>query len=497
MRSGRREKEEREKRLQDKEAKRNRTGFAKFTRIWALLFFGINLIFGAMLLMANILAPKYLLAAGLVALLLFLIIFPPLYSHKTRKGQRVLAFVLSFVIGAVYLFGVKYLMNTIDFMSQITKISLSDEYYVVVRDDDMFNEIADIQGETVHAFNSSSTFEEAIEELKKRVEVEVVLESDLNQTMTDLLSGTSNVVLVASGSYDTYNDENEGFDDYTKILDSFKIKRQINDISKRVTVTKEPFNIYITGIDTAGTIDVTARSDVNMIATVNPNTRTILLTSIPRDYYVLLPDVEAYDKLTHTGIVGANYTIETIENMIGIDMNYYVKVNFSTVVALVDAIGGIDVVSDYSFVSSIGGYYFEEGLNENLTGEQALAFARERKSFSDGDFQRNKDQQIVLSAIINKVSQSSTLLWNYGDILNSIEGNLEMNMTSEDLRALIRLQTSDMSSWNIVNQNIIGTPNSQYCYSLGYYASVVLQDQESINQAVEKIRAVMAGEAIE
>ena len=497
MRSERREKEEREKRLQDKEAKRNRTGFAKFTKIWALLFFGINLIFGAMLLMANILAPKYLLAAGLVALLLFLIVFPPLYSHKTKKNQRVIAFVLSFIIGAAYLLGVKYLMNTIDFMSQITKISLSDEYYVVVRDDDMFNEIADIQGETVHAFNSGSTFEEATEELKKRVEVEVVPESDLNQTMTDLLSGTSNVVLVASGSYDTYNDENEGFDDYTKILDSFKIKRQISDISKRVTVTKEPFNIYITGIDTAGTIDVTARSDVNMIATVNPNTRTILLTSIPRDYYVLLPDVGAYDKLTHTGIVGANYTIETIENMLGIDMNYYVKVNFSTVVALVDAIGGIDVVSDYSFVSSIGGYYFEAGLNENLTGEQALAFARERKSFSDGDFQRNKDQQLVLSAIINKVSQSSTLLWNYGDILNSIEGNLEMNMTSEDLRALIRLQTSDMSSWNIVNQNIIGTPSSQYCHSLGYYASVVLQDQESINQAVEKIRAVMAGEAIE
>ena len=497
MRSGRREKEEREKRLQDKEAKRNSSGFAKFTKIWALLFFGINLIFGAMLLMANILAPKYLLAAGLVAVLLFLIIFPPLYSHKTKKNQRVIAFVLSFIIGAAYLLGVKYLMNTIDFMSQITKISLSDEYYVVVRDDDMFNVIADIQGEEVHAFNSTSTFEEAIEELKKRVEVEVVPESDLNQTMTDLLSGTSNVVLVASGSYDTYNEENEGFDDYTKILDSFKIKRQISDISKRVTVTKEPFNIYITGIDTAGTIDVTARSDVNMIATVNPVTRTILLTSIPRDYYVLLPDVGAYDKLTHTGIVGANYTIETIENMTGVDMNYYVKVNFSTVVALVDAIGGIDVVSDYSFVSKIGGYYFEAGLNENLTGEQALAFARERKAFSDGDFQRNKDQQIVLAAIINKVSQSSTLLWNYGDILNSVEGNLEMNMTSDDLKALIRLQTSDMSSWNIINQNIIGTPSSQYCHSLGYYASVVLQDQESINQAVEKIRAVMAGEAIE
>ena len=493
MRSDR--KEEMGQHIQEQEAQNRSSGFAKFTKILALLFFGINLVLGVMLLMANILPTKYLLAAGLLALLIFVIVFPPLYSRKTKNLQRVLALVLSCLVGAAYVFGIKYLASTMDFMSQITKIASSDEYYVVVRDDDMFNEIGDIAGETVHAFRSSTSYEEALAELQKKVEVGIVPETDLNTTLNDLLSGASNVVLLGSGSYETYKDENASFDDYTKIIDSFKINRKIIDISKPVSVAKEPFNIYITGIDTAGTIDVTSRSDVNMIATVNPNTKTILLTSIPRDYYVLLPDVGAYDKLTHTGLSGANYTVETIESMLGEDINYYVKVNFTTVVTLVDAIGGIDVVSDYSFVSKIGGYYFQAGLNENLTGEEALAFARERYAFVDGDFQRNKDQQIVMTAILNKISQSSVLLWSYTDILNAVEGNIETNMTPEEIKSLIRMQTDDMSPWQIVSQNIVGVTSSQYCYALGYYASVVLQDQGSIAAAAENIKAVLAGEA--
>ena len=497
MRSDKKEKAEREQRLKDKEGGRNRSGFAKFTKLVALMFFGINLVLGAMLLMANILAPKYLLAAALVALLVFLIVFPPLYSYKTKKVQRSLALVLACAVGAVYVFGIKYLAGTMDFLSQITKITSSDEYYVVVRDDDMFNELADIKGETVHAYRSSTSHEDAVAELQSRVEVSVVDENDINTTVNGLLSGESNVTMMSSGSYETYSSENESFDDYTKVIDTFKIKRQIADISKRVEVTQEPFNMYITGIDTAGSIDTTARSDVNMIATINPNTRTILLTSIPRDYYVMLPDSGAYDKLTHTGLNGANYTVETVENMLGEEINYYVKVNFTTVVTLVDAIGGIDVVSDYSFVSKIGGYYFEAGLNENLTGEEALAFARERYAFEDGDFQRNKDQQIVMTAIINKVSQSSVLLWNYTDILNAVENNIEMNMTADEIKALIRTQTDDMSSWKIISQNIVGTPSNEYCYSWGQYLSVVLQDQGSINEATEKMRAVIAGESIE
>ena len=163
---------------------------------------------------------------------------------------------------------------------------------------------------------------------------------------------------------------------------------------------------------------------------------------------------------------------------------------------MVDAIGGIDIYSDYSFTAREGNFYYNEGWN-SVNGEQALAFARERYAFEDGDFQRNKDQQIVLTAIIKKISQSSVLLFNYADILKSVENNIEMNMTQEELKSFIRMQADEMPSWNIISQNIIGSTSSEYCYSWRTYLSVVLQDQGSINAAVERINAVMAGESIE
>ena len=231
-----------------------------------------------------------------------------------------------------------------------------------------------------------------------------------------------------------------------------------------------------------------------MIATINPKTKVILLTSIPRDYYVMLPDVEAYDKLTHTGVAGANYTIETVEKMLGVDINYYVKVNFTTVVTLIDVVGGIDINSELAFTAS-DGTYFSEGIN-HVDGTAALRFARERYAFTDGDFQRNRNQQIVVEALIKKMTQSSTLLFNYTDILGAVEGYMEMNMSSDDLKALIRMQTDDMASWDIIRQNITGPTGSDYCYSVGQYASVVWQDQNSINAAIENIKAVMAGEHV-
>lgn len=497
MRSDRKKQEKLARKEQTRDAKRNRSGFSKFTKVWGLIFLALTLVMAGVLALANILASKYLIAAALIMLLLFIIIFPSLYSYKTKKAQRWIALILSLVVGFVYCVGIWYLAGTMNFMSRITNLSASDEYYVVVRDDDVYNAIEDIEGEVVHGYNALATYDDAVSELRNVVNVDVVAETNISLMFEDLIAGFSNATLVNAGHYDTYSEGNEEFDDYTKVLYSFKMRKKITDIVKPVTVAKEPFNVYITGIDTAGTIDETARSDVNMIATVNPKTRTILLTSIPRDYYVILPDVEAYDKLTHTGIRGADYTVKTVEKLLGIDINYYVKVNFTTVVTMIDAIDGIDIVSEYTFTTSDGRYYFEAGVPKHVDGEEALRFARERYAFIDGDFQRNRDQQIVLEAVIKKVTQSSTLLLNYMSILNALEGKLEMNMSSSDIKSLIRMQTDDMSSWNIVRQTITGATSSEYCYSAGQFASVVLQDQASMNEATDKINAVMAGVLVE
>lgn len=490
MRSDRKKQEKIEQKELVKEAKRNSSGFAKFTKFWALLFFGITLLAGGVLVMANILATKYLIAAGVLMILLILLIVPSLYSYKTKTGQRVIAFILSLIVSAVYIMGARYLVSTMDFISKVTNVASGDEFLVVVRDDDMFSAIEDIEGQVVHAYQSGA-YEEAIAVLKEKVEVEVEQERDIAIMIDNLLTGESDVTLMSGGAYQTLVEENASFDDYTKILDRFKVTKKTADISKPVTVVDHAFNVYITGIDTEGTIDVSSRSDVNMVATVNPVTKTILLTSIPRDYYVILPDVEAYDKLTHTGVQGANYTIETVEKLLGIDINYYVKVNFSTVVALIDAVDGLEINSEYSFYTWEG-LYFEEGINY-VDGTEALKFARERYSFIDGDFQRNRNQQIVLEALIKKVTQSSTLLNKLPDILGAVGDYMEMNMSPSDLKALIRMQTNDMASWNIIKQNIKGATSSEYCYSVGQFASVVLQDYDSINAAVENINAVMEG----
>lgn len=276
-----------------------------------------------------------------------------------------------------------------------------------------------------------------------------------------------------------------------------KINTADSSLAKRVSITDDSYNIYISGIDITGNIDTVSRSDVNMIVTVNPKTHKVLLTSIPRDYLIKLPSANyASDKLTHTGAYGIDDTLGAVENLLGIDMNYYVKVNYSTVLKLVDSIGGIDVNSDYTFTTSgmKNIYTFHKGKN-HLNGKQALAFARERHSFSDGDIQRNKNQQKVMQAVLKKVSSSKTLIMKYSDILGGIQDYMKTNFTGEEIRDLIKMQVRDMPNWKITKQNMVGTDSTEFCYSTGtdQEVSVVVPDATSMEKAVTKIKQVESG----
>jgi len=486
-----------ERRKQMESSNKQGSGLGSLTRIWSFIFLLASVAFVGALVFANILAPKFLLIAALVVLLLFVILFPPMFRKKTGGASRGIAFVLSLLLTAAYCFGAWYLTDTMGFMDKITTVGSSEEYNVVVRDDDVYNELQDIAGQTVYAYRSGTNFDDAVTVLTNDVSVTVEENADLAALMENLLTGSVDVIYLNSGIYSSMASEQKDIKDFTKILHTVKVDKEVVDIRKPVDVKSNAFNVYVTGIDTSGTIDVVSRSDVNMILTVNPDTKTILMTSIPRDYYVVLPDVGAYDKLTHTGIHGADYTVSTVENLLGIDINYYVKVNFSTVELLVDAIGGIEVDSDVAFTSKIGGYWFDEGTNY-LDGHQALAFARERYAFSDGDFQRNINQQKVMKAIIKKMTTSTALLTNYTSILGAIENNFETNMTSDEIKSLVRIQTEDMSDWNFISQSIKGVTSSEPCYALGNInASVVLQDQDSIDSAIAGIKGVEAGEIVD
>lgn len=483
---------DRNKKKNIEEQPKEKKGLVRFTRFWGFLFLLLSLAAAGMLAFSGLLPYKYLLGAVIAIGVLFLLLFPTLVLPKVKKSRRVIALILSLLLGTAYSVGTWYLAGTLDFLSKITTIASSGEtYYVVVRDDNAFEELEDIAGREVYAYQTSNKYAQAEQKLKEQVNVNMQRITDLDESINELLMGYIDVTFLNEESYDSLCEKYENLDDDTKILDEIVIRISLSEIAKPVSVASEPFNILITGMDTTGDISVNSRSDVNMVMTVNTETRTVLLTSIPRDYYVPLPDVGEFDKLTHTGVYGPDETQAAIEGLLGIDMNYYIKVNYSTLIKLVDAIGGVYVDSDYEFLTYDGKYYFVEGENY-LDGENALAFARERKAFTDGDFQRNKDQQKVLKAILEKMSSSSTLLLKYTNILNSIEDNIEFNMPANDIKALVRMQLNDMAGWDIQTQNIVGGIGEAPCYSLGnMYASVVTQDQESIDEAVAKINEVM------
>ena len=261
-----------------------------------------------------------------------------------------------------------------------------------------------------------------------------------------------------------------------------------------VDVTQKPFNLYITGIDQWNKdkgLDL-ERSDVNMILTVNPVTRKVLLTSIPRDAYVPLHRTGTMDKLTHTGIYGVDETLNTVHDWTGLDLNYYVKANFHACVHLVEAIGGIDIYNPVEFRSSLTKHLYPKG-NIHLKGYGALYYARERKAFEGEDQLRVKNQLIVVEAILHKVLSSTTLLTSYADIMKVLGDEISTNMSTKEIQALVKMQLADMSEWDIESQRMSGE------YGMAIVASmdpsneyqVLNVSDESFNKCLKGIDRVL------
>lgn len=264
--------------------------------------------------------------------------------------------------------------------------------------------------------------------------------------------------------------------------------------AESVDVTEEPFNVYITGIDQweeEEGLDL-ERSDVNMIVTVNPTTKKVLLTSIPRDSYVKLHTAQEMDKLTHTGIYGVDETLKTVEDWMGIDINYYVKMNFTAVRDIINAMGGVRVYSPVAFDSSLKDYHYDKGWND-IGGREALYFARERHAFEGEDSIRVENQQRMMKAIIKKMTSSTTLLLKYGDVMNAAGKNLSTNMSAEDMQDLARMQITELADWDIKSQKITGDYDMDYVASLSSKRqySIYRPDEKSVASCREGIEKIM------
>ena len=258
-------------------------------------------------------------------------------------------------------------------------------------------------------------------------------------------------------------------------------------------ITERSFNIYISGIDTDGPITTTSRSDVNIIMTVNARTHKILLTTTPRDYYVVIPYVSdgMRDKLTHAGVYGIDASMATLEELYGIYMEYYIRINFTSLTSLVDVLGGVDVDSEYEF--NAGSYHFVQGIN-HLDGEAALAFSRERYAFASGDNQRGRNQEAVLTAIIAKL-QSPEVLMNADEVMRVFGESMQTNMPKEDIVLMLNHQISEMPHWSVSSQQATGTGDMQPTYSMGALNLYVMwPDEDVIQNLAEKMFEIFGEE---
>lgn len=466
-----------------------------FVLLYALLTVGMII----QLFTVNVIPTRYVLIASVILLLLLLGMYFLQMGKRVNKINKILGKILIVILSVILGLGNWMLFMTGSAFSRMTGDNTETTVIsVVVMQDNEAETIEDIKD---GKFGSTETGDQEI--LQKAIDD---VEKDAGQSITtvsyqsykdigdDLYNGNIDAIIMDEATRSLFEDNHPKFDSETKVIKSYEYETESEDISKRVNVTEEPFNVYISGIDTYGTISTVSRSDVNMIATVNPNTHQILLTSIPRDYYVPQPcQGNQNDKLTHTGIYGIECTVETVENYFDIDINYYVRVNFSSVVDIVDALGGITVENPVAFSS--GEYSYPVG-SIDMNGAMALQYSRERYSLSGGDRDRGKNQMRVITGMINKAI-SPAIITRYTSILDAVSGSFQTNMSNSEMTSLIKMQINEMSGWDIEQISVDGTGNaSAWSPANGFNSWVMEPDVETVQNAVNLINKVENGENV-
>lgn len=456
-----------------------------------ILLLIITVSFISLLKILNIVPNKYFICGSIIISLITLIIIVFLLIKRKNiilKIIKTICYILAITLIGLYSFGIYYLNKTMNF---IDNISIMNEevtnYYIVVLATSKYQESSDLYGLTLAYYDR--TDQDVIERIK--LELKYTTTNDINKLKEKLFKQEVEAILISDIIKNKLEEDYDNFTDNIRILETISIKNKIEDITKKVSIKNTPFNILISGIDTYGDINQTSRNDVNIIATINPNTNEILLTSIPRDYYVQLHGTTGYkDKLTHASYYGINMQVQTIEDIFDIDINYYVKVNFSTVIELVDELGGIEVYADQDVYLGQN-CQIKQGYN-NIDGNCALAFSRERHSYLDGDRHRGRNQQEVIKAIFNKINNAPTLISEYNNILKVLDGKFATNMDMNEVLNLIKYELDDLKDYSIESIQVDGYGDMGETYS---YPSqklwIMIPYQDTIDSAKSSINKVL------
>lgn len=444
-----------------------------------LIQLGVSIWFISSLWLSGMMPMKFLMMIIVIALIMFLMTFGLQFVRS--NGANLAGMVLSVLFLAVFAVGTAVFLSANSTLADVGGATYkTDNMLVVVRADDPAETIIDAKDYLFGRLTSidQENTDKMMDEIRNNVgqEISILQYDTVQEEGQALLDGEIEAAVYNEAYAGVIEETIEGYSDKIKILHNYGIKTKI-EVEEDRSVEK-PFNVYISGIDVSGPITTSSRSDVNIIMSVNPETKRVLLTTTPRDYYVEIPEVSGgqRDKLTHAGIYGVDHSMATLENLYGIDITYYARVNFTSLIKIVDALGGVDVNSEYAFSTS--GYSFSKGMN-HMDGKKALAFSRERYSFSDGDNQRGKNQEAVLSAIIQKAA-SPAILTSANQILGNIGGSVETNMTHDEMAQLINMQLSNGGSWSVESQAATGRGDSQSCFSSGSQKLYVMWPDEAV-----------------
>lgn len=463
----------------------------------------VSVLFCGFVWSIGLLPMKYMVPIVIVAVLLLVYQVLSQLTNSSYIFGRVLAvgFCAIFLVGAnIAREGMSTLQNVGGATKKVDVIS-----YYVLKDDkaQTLGDAKDYKFGILHVQDRENT-DKTLLEAEKKVKTKLkTTEFEDPLTLVDALYAKEVQVIIFNKSFvELVKERYATFEKDTRELDANQIESEVEELVD-TDVTTKSFNVFISGIDLYGKIDQTSRSDVNIIATINPLTKKVLLTSTPRDYYVPLytKGGKSYsggmpDKLTHAGNYGVDCSKNTLAKLYDIDIDYYVRVNFSSLKKIVNLLGGVEVYSDFDFISDWGPhgagthYKFKKGYNK-VTGKKALAFCRERHHFANGDYQRGRNHQHMIEAILNKV-MSPSVLPNFSKLLKESKSMFQTSMSKDKIVSLCNMQLNDMAKWKISYANAEGTGAKKTSFSIRSTPQYVCEpNYNSVKKITKRIKKVM------
>lgn len=457
----------------------------------------------------DILPFKYLFMINIILILLVLYDFTSQFTKSHILG-KLISVMLSCLILFTYLFAAK-------FDSVLDKLGAANVEIDIV-------DVCVLSNDKAQNLNDAANYKFAINSTASNANINTSIESISSETgktikpteytnwsnLVNALYDNKNVqaIVINHSMMSIISQEFPDFEDSIKIIKTYEYKEKVELDASNVNVKRDPFIIYVSGISSDDGEDTKlaskALSDVNILAVINPETKQVLLVTTPRDSYIKISNssgVTGYDKLAHAGSYGVDKSIEALENLYGINIDYYVKINFAGSQAVIHALGGITIESEIEFTNGWEAapvsYHFVQGANE-CDGEKAIAFARERKAFAAGDFQRGRNQTAVIKGIIQKAT-SPAILTRYSAVMDTVSDMFLTNIPSSAISDLVKLQLSNSTPWNIQTYSISGKTDEYRHLEVSnvYGASIVLPYEEDISTATKLMNKVIAGETFD